>query len=749
MNELEKYRQQTQQEIVQFEGPMDEENISIKSLVLPVFRRWYVFAVTFILACAIGVPAIWFLTKPMYDTEGAILISQIVNPILFDTKEKMGNYENFLNTQAKLIAGNNVLNRVADDLADRKLYLFEKENNPVTALKKAASDGSISIKPVRNTELIQLTMTTGHPRHAEQIIDSFIRAYMAVIVSEEITGGDTKLAILEDKRRTLSDKIDRQREAIRQLVDEYGTGELTGRQEMMLQTVARLQEDLISITIRRISLEAQVHMHESGLGTSIPPEDMLERRRAFVNSDPLIQALTKDVTRYEELVIIAKQTLAPNNPEIKRRIDTLEILKDRLVSRRQEVTEEFQTAFDEELEKTSKYRLAQINAELEQTIDHEKRIREKLEKYDTDTIGMGRKQFAIDDQKEQLGRTKEMYEIVADRIDEIQMERKRPARISVAYNASSVPSKSKKSKLMLASIFGAMGLGALLAFLIDKADKAVREPRDVAKRIGVRIIGTTTSPKDLDRPLLAQQLTNDYQTIRANLGLFEDSFKSRVIAVTSPGSGDGKTTFAVNLASSFAQSGEKVLLVDGDFRKPDIARILGISKRNDNLQDWLFGEDFDKALYSVASSNLKVLSMDGQDATEVINLLGKPRTRENIRKISVDYDHVIIDTPPVLAFSDALLWAKMSDAVILTSLANRTSSPDLKDAIDRLNQIGVNILGTVLQNVKASSSYHRYSYGYGEETSSNGKKRSKDSDNINLLFPTEQLDDKNEEQTEA
>jgi capsular exopolysaccharide synthesis family protein len=211
---------------------------------------------------------------------------------------------------------------------------------------------------------------------------------------------------------------------------------------------------------------------------------------------------------------------------------------------------------------------------------------------------------------------------------------------------------------------------------------------------------------------MPKQMTEDYQTIRANLGLLDGGGIPRKLVVTSSGMRDGKTTFSINLATSLSRSGKKILLIDGDMRKPDIGRLLNIPKDSRYLQDVLMGNKLKDTVYAASLTGLYVLAANSQNLIDPYELLTSPLALKRIDDISQGYDHVIIDTPPVLAFPDALLWSKMTGSVILTGFAGHTSGLDLKEAKDRLTEIGVKILGTVLSNVPVSHSYYRYGYEY-------------------------------------
>ena len=141
-------------------------------------------------------------------------------------------------------------------------------------------------------------------------------------------------------------------------------------------------------------------------------------------------------------------------------------------------------------------------------------------------------------------------------------------------------------------------------------------------------------------------------------------------------------------------------------------------------------------------TGLDVLAADSRNRDDAYELLASPGTSRYIDTISQKYDHIIIDTPPVLAFPDALVWAKMADAVILTSFAGQTTAPDLREANEKLAQIKVKVLGTVLSNVGVAQSYYRYGYSYYAQ-SARSRRDSKQAAAKLLLPVQEQEDDTN------
>jgi hypothetical protein len=174
------------------------------------------------------------------------------------------------------------------------------------------------------------------------------------------------------------------------------------------------------------------------------------------------------------LVAESEQSNADASPELKRRKGMLDNLTKRADARRREISDQFDATYKNQAVRNRQRQLAEIKAELDQTIAYEKGIQDKMDGLDTKTINLGRKQFAINDQQEQLDRTKAMYNEVCKRIEEIKVESQRPARIAVAFRASSVPIDCFRLKRFIA--LGIAEIILLLCLALNLALMPRRQP---------------------------------------------------------------------------------------------------------------------------------------------------------------------------------------------------------------------------------------------------------------------------------
>jgi len=733
MNELEKYHDYSgEHELVDLQIPPGSDGEVKSDLLAGILHRWYIVFLVFLVLCGAGLPAVWLRIKPIYTVTGAIRVKPDEQDIVTgDIEGAITNYESFMNTQAEKVTSSTVIQRVADILKDRNLSYFEDKPSslvsrlekefgitrtklePAKKLKMAiVSDGTIVVAADRNSELIRISMKNADEEEARQIVDAFITAYMEIEVDSAVKQQNLQLQVLEGERDDFAAKIDDYRQKIYQLGQEFGNTVLEPRQQMMLDRVAELLNRLTTAEAERIDLEAQILLLERTPEQAISPADLLQMRQEYISQDPEVVAFMPSITQLEQELIVARQALQPQHPELRSKTENLEALKVHLEELKQKAGQEFDERAAKEAADAGNRRLVALRSELEHKKEYEKRLGDAINQQDVETVRVGRKQLEIMDLEDKLAFAKIRHDAVVARIQDLELKAKRPARISVHYNADILSIDDKRAKLSAAVVFVALVCGMGLAFLRDKADQSLRTPDDVARRIGIRIIGTTTSLDTVKPAYLPEQIVGDYQTIRANLGLLGDNGVPRKLVVTSPGMKEGKTTFAVNLATSMAEAGKKVLLIDGDLRKPDVARLLNLPKGTRGLQDVLCGVKFEQAVYSMASTGLDVLAADFDNTADAYELLAMPSTAKRIDMISRKYDHVIIDTPPTLGFPDALVWAKIGGSAILVSYAGHTTLPDLREAKERLVQINVQVLGTVLSSVQAGHGYYRHGHGY-------------------------------------
>lgn len=730
-----------------FEGVSSEpqsDNSFFSDLLRGILRRWKIISLITILIMVPGLIVIWTVIEESYETEGAI---EVTNPrtIIFNLPdESISDSGAFMRTEANKMVSPPVLQKTADILAKKNLKMFPEPSEIFSFLQNTVAGSGIDVYVERGTNLIKVVMYSSeeHKDDAREIVNSLISAYISVRQEASSQGEYDRLTYLETQKKMLNEKLQIQRSVIRQLAEEYGTTNITARQEMKFEYVARLQSTLNEIETKRIALEAKRELINNSKLEAIKPENQIKMRFERINSDPTVNMLTSEVTSLERQLIIAKQNYAPGNPELAKLKELYNSMKSRLEERREEVGVQFEEDIKAQMDLIGEYQLQDIEAELDSLEEHEKRINQTLVEEDQLTRELGQKQLAIRDEQDKLADIKQLLETVESRITQLEMEGKRPARISIAYLASSIPAKTKQMQYSAVCVMGAFCAGIGFAFLAERTDPRLHTTKDVVSQTGVPIIGTTSKTENSRKALIHSVVAEDYRTIRANLGLLHPEGVPKKIIITSSGVQEGKTTFSINIATSMAKSGKRVLLIDGDLRKPDIGKALKLPESRLGLQELISGKDFDEVVCRDCVPGMDVLTAKAcvYDPSMACELLNRINKNNLIAPFENDYDHIIIDTPPVLAGPDALLWAKMTDGVIMTSYSGQTVRPDMKEAIKRLKNIDANILGSVLHSVETDYSYYRYGYDY--YTTRRSKKAQKRDSNRPLLLSLDEDEDK-------
>lgn len=305
------------------------------------------------------------------------------------------------------------------------------------------------------------------------------------------------------------------------------------------------------------------------------------------------------------------------------------------------------------------------------------------------------------------------------RLDQLQVEAALAtggADVVRAADQPSEPSDPQPSRsAALALVVGLLiGLGA--AFLLDYLDDSIRSPEDLERAAdGLPVLAVVPSGPPADHWPIAMSRPGDpvveaFRGLRTSLQFLGLDRATRVIHVTSPVPGDGKTTVASNLAVVFSQAGMRVLLVDADLRRPRVHKIFGVNASR-GFTNVLIGEPLELLTFAI-NSNLDVLPA-GPVPPNPSELLGGRQMRTFVEEATRAYDIVIFDSAPVLPVADSLALSAVADGVVLVTQAGRTSNQQVRDVISQLQRVQAPVLGTVLNRTKVRRSPGGYGYGYG------------------------------------
>ncbi len=267
----------------------------------------------------------------------------------------------------------------------------------------------------------------------------------------------------------------------------------------------------------------------------------------------------------------------------------------------------------------------------------------------------------------------------------------------------------------LGVVMGLM-LGIGLIYLIDIMDDTL-SAEDVNRQLGLPVLGVIARHQvENGIPVVKNQprspVAEAFRSLRTNIQFASVDKPLRTLLVTSPSPQDGKSTVAVNLGVSLAQSGYKVALVETDLRRPQVHKRLGLSNR-DGISGMFVQSKIvlNGALRETSIDNLFALT-SGALPPNPSELLGSEKMYEILNLVSERTDIMLLDSPPVMAVTDAAVLAPRVDGVLLVVKPGSTKLAACRQAIDQLQRVGANILGVVLNDVEMNRSRYHYYRGY-------------------------------------
>jgi polysaccharide biosynthesis transport protein len=343
-----------------------------------------------------------------------------------------------------------------------------------------------------------------------------------------------------------------------------------------------------------------------------------------------------------------------------------------------------------------------------------------------------------DSYRTEISRNQQLFESISKRLTEVNLLKDfggfECQSISPAVNGWKVA--PKPIPIFVVAAFMGLLVGFGMAYLSEISDQSFRTPEEIRRHLGLPLIGHIPffepkesaenagpeSPK-INPILVAANRSKSreaeaYRVVRTSLFFSSRGGGHKVIQVTSPDVGDGKSTLAANLAVSIAQSGKAVLIIDCDFRRPRIHKLFDV-KATRGLASVILGEaELADVIQASAVAGLSVLPC-GPIPNNPAELLTQPRLKELLTHLREKYDFVVIDTPPLLAVTDPSVVAPHVDGIIMTVRISKNGRPHAQRAKEILATLGANVLGVVVNGIGRNAEgygYDKYHYGYSYQS---------------------------------
>ncbi|MCC7161384.1 MAG: polysaccharide biosynthesis tyrosine autokinase [Anaerolineae bacterium] len=370
-------------------------------------------------------------------------------------------------------------------------------------------------------------------------------------------------------------------------------------------------------------------------------------------------------------------------------------------------------------------------------------LESRIKKGQADAISL-EAQSALENDPEQLGVLTEQLEKVEARVEKWQQSYADLSALITRQDSGSylsilapaqLPSKpispNVQLYLIIAAMLGLIISGAII-FAIEYLDETVKDANDAQTQLNVPTLGTITRIQDIKRPAdqvvtITQPrspISEAYRVLRTNLRFSGIENPNGALLVTSSGPGEGKSTTAANLATTIAQSGKRVILLDCDLRRPSLQNLFNVS--NDVGLTDLFLDDapeLDRVLKPTAIPGLRLLTT-GTIPPNPSEILDSKRMTDILSALRSQSDMVVIDSSPALLVADASILGSRCSGAILVVDSGKTRIDVARRALNTLKQANVKVLGTVINKLStrrtAGYNYHYYNY-YGGKTSKSGK----------------------------
>jgi len=619
-----------------------------------------------------------------------------------------GNYDPyFIQTEFETIRSERVLSNVVAHLDLKKDWGNKYNGGQELKMPEAISilKGHMGLNPVRNTKFIEITMYSENRDEAARLANEVATAYRAFRLEEILQLSRNGITSLEARFEEQNKKVTEAQEKVDKLREDLKISDpmSTEAQPTMLLTA----EEARKLAALKIEKDTQLMTEETLIDdlTKLSREQLVEVLPT-ATPDPLLNSLREQLTLAEQHLVTLRKDYGNSHPDVLRVDSQIEDLNKKINSRVEGI-------------------ILGLTKRVDSLKEGVKKLQQELDDATTKDIARAaqtRPYFEAKRKLEEFQRFAQALsmKIAAEKIEELQPKSAMVQIMDLAQPGARPVKPNKPLNIALGIIIGLV-VGVGLAFFIEYLDTSVKTIDDVERSLQSPVLGVIPQNVGL---ILEEGMDSPhaeaYRVLRTNLLFSRKDDKLNTVAVVSAGAGEGKSTTVFNLATAFAQSGSRVLMVDSDLRRPTLHKMLQITN-NMGLTNYLLKQSTLEEV--IQTTNLPTLDFlaSGKLPSSSLGILSSAQMRDLITELKRRYDYVFFDSPPIMGVSDASILASEVDMTLQVIQYRRYPQPMNIRAKQLIEKVGGNLVGIVLNNINMSQdeSYYYYSGYYHDYYSRN------------------------------